>query len=39
MDDIAIRQFCELLMQLIANLESDSPLAARAIAQNIDLKK
>ncbi|MGE3155655.1 MAG: MarR family winged helix-turn-helix transcriptional regulator [Xanthobacteraceae bacterium] len=39
MDDLAIRQFCELLMQLIANLESDSPLAARAIAQNIDLKK
>src|SRR5690606_28074260 len=25
MDDVAIRQFCELLMQLISNLESGSP--------------
>jgi DNA-binding MarR family transcriptional regulator len=39
MDDHAIQQFCELLTQLISNLESDRPLAAKATVQNSDLKK
>jgi len=39
MDDQAIRQFCGLLTQLISNLESGSPLAAKGAAQNFDLKK
>jgi len=36
MDDDSIRQFCELLTRVIANLESDSPLAA--MMQNADRK-